>query len=255
MLVLTAILLGAGIVYWTHLPPSLWTGGALRCVYWDPACSLAVGTYALTFVTSAAFLAAFYAAWLALGNLRLEQSQILVEHVGVPTEIERYAAELYFEPGNLTDSVAIDREELESQSFQFQSIGRMAILDASLNLTVKSEKGTHTIADRLVDLGCVAAGAYVYVRLWVRRDALPLAVTWTVAKLNDQRSARAFEFRPRAGGVTALQASVKRVRSLTPEQSPGAAKEDAPRSRTQQLALTALKAVYEASAAWIARPR
>lgn len=163
MLVLIAAFLVPGINYWKAIDAH-WA----RCVYGDPVCSLTVTTYALTFLTGAAFIAAFRAATFAKETIEHEKAAILAlnlcgqseKHRGKNREFQLLAA-----PGAKFVEVAKSPEPgtFHVTQFDCRNVGRGPVIDGKLRIRVSPPGGTP--AERDVEIGNLLPGKWIHVTL------------------------------------------------------------------------------------------
>lgn len=176
-----------GAVYWAIV----WreTGiSPYRCIYGDAGCALTFATSVLATASSAAFLAAYGAARYAiqsyrisLDGLRLEQSRILVERAyrlnHTDTVPDRCVHVVLFRDKLAVEEPSVGQQDaLESEVFEFESIGRAPIVDAEitlmLTLTITPHPMAATTLQQPVPIGSLRSTGSVYVRLWIERALL-----------------------------------------------------------------------------------
>jgi hypothetical protein len=152
-----------GWIYW-H---AAGTWSPYHCFYGDANCSLTFATYLLCFLTGFAFLAAFYAARIAIRSYLMEQSTILTER-NCPDSDHPAHVSL-----TVTDQLAFQEwaPDPDEQTFSyipfdydFENLGRSPIIDACVDAQFESD-GTRV--RKTVSLGSIRRDGHVHVRVYI----------------------------------------------------------------------------------------
>ncbi len=173
------IFIGGGVAYWN-------IAGAhpARCLYGDATCSLAVSTYLLCLLTSAAFIAAFAAAHYAKEALEHERAVILSvercrrdKHKGEYTKAEVcYIAAVYdgFKNGLPQD---FSEHKYRRADFEVYSVGRSPAVLASIQANVTKRDGESF--DYGVEVGYLKVRGRKHLTIWVANDLETIKMMWT----------------------------------------------------------------------------
>ena len=162
MLVLVVAFLVPGYYYWSAIGAH-WA----RCVYGDPVCSLTVTTYALTFLTGAAFIAVVRAATFAKETIEHEKAAILAlnrcgpgKHLGKSREFQLLAS-----PGAMIVEISKSPEpgSFHTTQFDCRNVGRGPVIDGKLRISITPEGGGRT--ERDIEIGNLLPGKWIHVTL------------------------------------------------------------------------------------------
>lgn len=175
-----------GVAYWSQTQPDV-----AKCLWGDPACSLAVATFVLVFVTAGAFLAAFTAALyayqtmvVAKNALGLERSAILMirrcrdSHI-CSLDILVSRDRIQFRGPSVTEEpyyCAMD--------YDFVSIGRTAVVKPTIPIHIRfayrdTNKFRFAPLEKLVALDSLGVGDHVHTTIWVESEILNLTeISW-----------------------------------------------------------------------------
>lgn len=172
-------LLVGHFAYWRSHPAALsWSA----CLYGDKDCSLAASTWALTFVTLAAFVAAVAAAIYAAHTYALETNKALghrlcadEEHVKSP-DVTLYISSVRGKPLGHAP-IKFKPEEFQTQHHAFLNLGRTPLTDVAVNYRINIPRQETPILGRL-ELDCVQVDGEIHLTIFIRKSLGNVRITW-----------------------------------------------------------------------------
>ncbi len=173
--------------YWqSHASAFSW----IDCLYGSNECSLAAGTWSLTFVTLAAFVAAVVAAIYAAHTYALETSRSLghtlcadTEHKNTP-DVTLYISSARGRPLN-HEPLHFKVQDFEPQHHAFLNLGRAPLTDVAVNYKIKVSGQQKLVTGRL-ELDCVQVDGEIHATIFVRKSIGTVRITWNNASANSR---------------------------------------------------------------------
>jgi len=192
-----------GVAYWIATRANV-----SKCLYGDPACSLTLATYLLSFLTLAAFLAAYRAARYAQQAIEIEREVTMALEQCTPFVLSEQASQ-----ANVSEHSAYRTEELFMSSidggfqrvrpvdfsrlgyiyieFDCMSVGRSPIVNGEVK--VKSRSPSGNVKDVEISVGSIPTDKFIHLKLWVNSSLEGFRFSWLQGKVSHKKGRR-FEF-------------------------------------------------------------